>query len=308
MRYSLDEIETFLAVMELGTVTAAAARLNLAKSVVSKRVSDLEAALGTALFRRNAGRIAPTDQAFALEERMRPALAELVAAAESLRPDRGETTLRGTLAIAAPMSFGTMYLGPIIARFALAHPDLVLRVEYDDRSRDLAREGFDVGVRVGFLGDSALMHRKLCEDRRVVCASPDYLARHGVPLVPDDLGRHQIISYVHTPNSRIWQFRSGEETLSPQVQGRLSLNNGEAMRDMAAAGLGIAVLPGFIAGPGLVSGALVEVLADFAAPPLAVVAVWPPVSPMPAKLRLFVDHLRAELESGKPWAQFEVAS
>lgn len=304
MRYSLDEIETFLAVMELGTVTAAAARLNLAKSVVSKRISDLEAALGAALFRRNAGRIVPTDSAFALAERLRPALAELVAAAESLQHGKGEAALRGTLAIAAPMSFGTMYLGPIIARFAEAHPDLALRVEYDDRARDLAREGFDIGVRLGFLRDNALMHRKLCEDRRVVCASPDYLARHGVPNTPADLGGHQIISYVHIPNSRIWQFQSGGQTLSPPVHGRLSLNNGEAMRDMAMAGLGVAVLPGFIAGPALAAGQLVEILADFAAPPLAVVAVWPPVTPMPAKLRLFVDHLVAELEGGKPWARF----
>ena len=190
MRYSLEQIETFLTVMELGTVSAAAARLNLAKSVVSKRISDFEAAVGAALFRRNAGRITPTEAAIRLSERLRPALAGLVAATESAAWEMdGAAPLRGSLAIAAPMSFGTMYLTPILARFAAAHPALELRIDYDDRARDLARDGYDVGIRIGEARDGALKARKLCEDRQVVVASPDYLARHGAPEPPADLQR-----------------------------------------------------------------------------------------------------------------------
>ena len=157
MRYSLDDIETFLTVMELGTVTSAAARLNLSKSVISKRISDFEATVGAALFRRNAGRITPTEAGLRLAERLRPALGELVAASESVAWGMdGATPLRGTLAIAAPMSFGTMYLSPVLARFAAAHPGLEMRIDYDDRARDLSREGFDLGIRIGDARDGAL--------------------------------------------------------------------------------------------------------------------------------------------------------
>ncbi|MDO5705140.1 MAG: LysR family transcriptional regulator, partial [Paracoccus sp. (in: a-proteobacteria)] len=227
----MTDLETFLSVLDHGTVTAAAARLNLAKSVVSKRIANLETALGAALFRRNAGRITPTEAALRLAERLRPALIELTTATESVAWGMdGMAPLRGTLRIAAPMSFGTLYLGPIIARFAAAHPDLEIICDYDDRARDLAREGFDVGIRIGDARDGALKARKLCEDRIIACASPDYLAAHGEPAAPADLADHQVIGYSHLPNTQTWQFRQGERMIAPAVRSRISLNNGEAMR------------------------------------------------------------------------------
>ncbi|GLK62959.1 MULTISPECIES: LysR family transcriptional regulator [Paracoccus] len=301
MRYDLNDLETFLTVMELGTVTAAAARLNLSKSVVSKRITDLEGTLGAALFRRNAGRITPTEAALRLAERLRPALTELIAAAESTAWDMdGLAPLRGSLSIAAPMTFGVMHLGPIIARFAALNPELEISVDYDDRARDLAREGFDIGIRIGKMRDKALMQRKLCEDESVVCASPAYLERKGRPRTLADLRDHEVIGYSHLPNSQLWQFQDRDRFVSPVVQGRLSMNNGEAIRDMAIGGLGLAILPGFIAAPALADGRLERVLEGFDTRPLPVVAVWPPVSPMPAKLRRFVDHLAAELHR-PPW-------
>ncbi|QRZ15174.1 LysR family transcriptional regulator [Paracoccus methylovorus] len=297
MRYDLNDLETFLTVMELGTVTAAAARLNLSKSVVSKRISDLEATLGAALFRRNAGRITPTEAALRLAERLRPALAELVAAAESTAWDMdGLAPLRGSLSIAAPMSFGVLHLGPIIARFAAQNPELEISVDYDDRARDLAREGFDIGIRIGKMRDKALMQRKLCEDESIACASPAYLDRKGRPQALSDLREHEVIGYSHLPHSQLWQFQDRDRFVSPLVQGRLSMNNGEAIRDMAIEGLGLAILPGFIAAPALADGRLERVLTQFNTRPLPIVAVWPPVSPMPAKLRRFIDHLAAELQ------------
>lgn len=301
MRYSLDDIETFLAVMELGTVSAAAARMNLSKSVISKRISDFEAALATALFRRNAGRILPTDAALRLADRLRPALSGLRSAAESALQADATAPLQGAMAISAPMSFGTLHLSPILARFALAHPQLELRIDYDDRARDLAREGFDLAIRIGDMRDAHLMQRKLCEDRLIACASPAYLARHGTPQALADLSDHQVIGYNHLPNAQLWQFRQGERYVSPQVRGRVTLNNGEAMRDMAIAGVGLAILPGFIVAAAMRSGTLVQVLPALPARPLPVHAVWPPVTPMPAKLRALVDHLAAELDGGRPW-------
>jgi len=301
MRYDLNDLETFLTVLELGTVTAAAARLNLSKSVVSKRITDLEATLGAALFRRNAGRITPTEAALRLAERLRPALNELVAAAESTAWDMdGVAPLRGSLSISAPMSFGIMHLGPIIAGFAASNPDLAINVSYDDRSRDLAREGFDIGIRIGKSRDNALMQRKLCEDDSIACASPAYLDRHGRPENLTDLRDHQVIGYSHIPNSQLWQFQDRDRYVSPLVEGRLSLNNGEAIRDMAIAGLGLAMLPGFIVAAALADGRLERFLAAHPTKALPIVAVWPPVNPMPAKLRRFIDHVAAELRD-PPW-------
>lgn len=293
MRYSLAELETFLAVMDHGTVTAAAARLNLSKSVVSKRISDLEKAIGGALFRRVAGRVMPTDVARELATRLRPALAGLHAATESAVTT--QAGLRGRITLSVPMSFGTFVLGPILARFAAKHPELELDIDFDDRNRDLAAEGFDLGLRLGVLGDAALMARKLGEDRHIACASPAYLDRMGRPASPADLGRFEVISYHHRPDAQLWQFYDLGSWISPPVRRRVTLNNGEAMRDFAVAGVGLAMLPGFLVRPALADGRLEQILPEFPTRPLPVTVVWPPVSPMPQKLRAMIDHLAAEL-------------
>lgn len=304
MRYTLDEIETFLTVMELGSVTAAAARMNLAKSVISRRIGDFETSLGAALFRRSAGRIQPTEAALRLAERLRPALGDLTAAAESAAWTMdGAASLRGRLALTAPMSFGTLYLSPVLARFAALHPALELVVDYDDRMRDLARDGFDLGIRIGQGRDTAVMQRRLCEDRMVACASPGYLAARGMPALPGDLRDHDVIGYRNMSDTQTWRFGAGGGVAAPVRPGRLSCNNGEMLRDMAIAGLGLAMIPRFIAAPALRDGRLVAVLPDQETRILPVLAVWPPIQPMPAKLRLMIDWLVSELAGGAPWMQ-----
>jgi len=299
MRYTLNEIETFLAVMQLGTITAAAARMNLSKSVVSKRISELERALCTALFHRNAGRITPTEAAVRLNDRLGPAMADLATAAEGAiedsAPDHG---LHGTLSITAPMTFGTLYLSPIIARFAARHPALDLRIDYDDRARDLLQCGYDVAVRIGHMRDKALIRRKICTDGTIACASPAYLDRHGRPSNLDEMSAHQVIGYQHMSNAQLWTVGKG---VAPVLKSRITLNNGEAMRDMAIEGLGLAILPGFIANPAIAQGKLERILPSLKTRSLPIVALWPPITPMPPKLRLFVDHLRSELGGTRPW-------
>lgn len=290
MRHDLGQMEAFLTVMELHTVTAAAARLNLSKSVVSKRIADFEGTIGTALFRRHAGRILATDAARRLEAQLRPAYAALLAATD-IGSAGADAPLRGALAISAPISFGTMFLSPVLATFAAANPGLRLRVDYDDRLRDLAREGFDLGIRVGEARDGALRFRKLAEDHQVVVASADYLARAGTPATPADLQRHETLSYSHMADAQLWRFRCDGRLTSVAVSSRVTMNNGEGLRDMAIAGLGIAILPAFIVADAIARGALVRILARHEARRLPVLAVWPPVAPMPRELRALIDHL-----------------
>ena len=296
MGWTITDIETFLAVLDAGSISGAAARGDLSKSVVSKRISDFEAALGVALFTRHAGRITATDSALALADRLRPALAELIAATESAAaPEAG---LRGRLAIAAPMSFGIRHLGPVIAGFARAHPGLEIVLDYDDRQTDLGRAGFDLGLRIGHLKDSSLMARRLCEDPRALVASPDYLAQHGAVTRPADLAGHEVIGYLNARLAEIWPFAA---QIPPPRQSRVSANNGEAMRDLAIGGLGLALLPLFIVHDALRDGRLVQVLPELAQEPLPISVVWPPIRPLPRKTRAFVDHIAAAFAEAPPW-------
>lgn len=296
MDWTINDIKTFLSVLDAGSISGAATRADLSKSVVSKRVSDFESALTVPLFTRYAGRITPTDNALALAERLRPALAELIAATESVSvPGAG---LRGRLAIAAPMSFGIRHLGPVITDFARAHPGLEVVLDYNDQLTDLGRSGFDVGLRIGNLKDSTLMARKLCEDPRVLVASPDYLAAHGPLNKPADLARHEVIGYLNIRLADLWPSAPGIPLPRP---GRATANNGEAMRDMAIGGLGLALLPFFIAHDALNDGRLIQVLPDLPQEPLPISVVWPPVKPMPRKVRLFIDHLSSAFAERPLW-------
>ncbi|GHC80542.1 bistable expression regulator BexR [Limoniibacter endophyticus] len=276
--------------MDAGTVSGAAARANLSKSVVSKRISDLEASLGTALFQRHAGRIIPTESAQELALRLRPALAEMTNAVESAA--WGMTGLRGSLAISAPMSFGTTHLSPVIADFARQHPELEIILDYDDRIIDLVRGRFDLAIRVGQLRDSHLIARKLCEDPRVVVASPDYINRRGRPETLEELTDHPCTGYMNVQSTNVWQFVGADgNVIGLPMTSRIIANNGETIRDMAIAGLGVALLPMFIAHDALKAGHLVRIAESLTPTPLPISAVWPPVKPMPLKLRAIVDHL-----------------
>lgn len=300
MKWTIEEIRTFLDVMETGTVSGAAARNNLSKSVVSKRITDLEAALGAALFQRHAGRITPTDTAEELAARLRPALVEMTHTLESAA--WGMAGLRGVLSITAPMTFGVRHLSSAMAEFARRHPDLEIVIDFDDRILDLVRGQFDLAIRIGQLPDSGLIARKLCEDPRVVCASPDYIARRGAPNDLADLAEHPAIGYLNVPSAQLWQFRDGKgDVVSVPMQGRVSVNNGVAGCDMAIAGLGVAMVPLFIAHEALADGRLVRLVEHMTPVPLPISLVWPPVKPMPMKLRTIIDYLAGVFEATPPW-------
>ncbi len=302
MKWRFDDLLTFLDVMETGSVTVTAARLNLSKSVVSKRISDLEAALGIELFQRSPRKLLASDNARDFVERIRPLIREILEAADTV--GERHSAVRGSLRIAAPMSFGTLYLGRMIADFARQYPDLEVAVEFEDRMVDLARGGYDVGIRIGILKDSSLIARKLCTDARVICCSPDFAEANGLPKTLEELSLFACIDYSNVNTSQLWQFENPatpNEPISVAMHGRIVANNGEAMRDMAIAGLGLVLLPMFIAAEALRAGTLIPVLPEAIPLPYRIYAVYPPTRHVSAKVRSFIDHLVRHIGDPPIW-------
>ena len=261
MSWRFDDVVTFLRVIEAGGITAAATQLNLSKSVVSKRISDLEEALGVALLRRSTRRVTPTEHGLLFYDRMREALQQVGEAVEAVTNREGR--LSGRLRLTAPMSFGILHLGPLIAEFARLNPALELAVDLDDRMLDLAGGGYDLAVRIGRLPGSSLMVRKLCVSPRVLCCSPAYAQERGLPKIVGELSSYDCIDYANVHANRFWRFVSAASQNKPRAaitRSRIVANNGEVMRDAAIAGLGLAILPLFIAAEALRAGRLIRVL------------------------------------------------
>ncbi|WP_426238704.1 LysR family transcriptional regulator [Pararhizobium sp. DWP1-1-3] len=302
MDWRFDDLMTFLDVMDSGSITTTAARLNLSKSVVSKRISDLEQALDVELFQRGPRKLTPTESAGSFAERIQPLVREIIDVTDGV--SERQTGLRGRLRIAAPMSFGTMYLSRIIADFALAHPNLQVAIEFDDQMSDITGSGFDVGLRIGTLADSSLIARKLCSDPRIVCCSPHFAATKGLPRTVAELSDYDCLDYANVHAARLWQFQNGQKGGAPvsiSIRSRIVANNGEAMRDMAIAGLGLVLLPMFIVADSLRKGLLIAVPLDASPVPYTIQAVYPPTRHISPKVRAFVDHLARHITEPPLW-------
>ncbi len=301
MKWRFEDLSTYLTVVETGGITAAANRLNLAKSVVSKRVGDLEATLKVPLLVRSSRSVRPTEYGEALYERMRPLVQAMGEAAEGISHEAGSLT--GRLRITAPMSFGTLKLTPVIASFARAHPELEIAIDLDDRFIDLVQGGYDLGIRVGDLPDSSIIARKLCDERRLVVCSPAYRRERGMPIDVADLANHACIDYAHVHAAHVWHFdpaKPGGRGRSVTLNSRIVVNNGDMMRDLAIAGLGIVILPGFLVEDAMKSGKLIEALPGVAPRPFPIHAIWPQTHRLAPKVRAFVEHAAAALSGGAP--------
>ena len=281
----LVDVLAFVRVVDTGSFARAAERMGLSKPVLSRRVARLEEQLGARLLTRTARGAQPTDIGQSYYARAANILADLEAAQEVVA--EAVTQVAGPIRISAPLSFGIMYLAEALADFAMLHPKIELDVEYDDRTVDLAAGGYDLAVRIGNLPDSALVARRIAPVRKVVAASPDYLDRRGRPQRPADLAAHDVLYYQHEN----WRFRVGDRWESVRGIPRMRANNGEVLRTMAAAGLGICILPSFIASPALQSGALEVILRDYPLEEGALHAVMPPGRATTARVRALVDFL-----------------
>lgn len=294
----LDGIAAFVAVAEAGSISEAARRLHLAKSVVSERLAELERLLGASLIRRTTRSLALTEDGQAFLERATRIVREVEEAAADLAERRGE--LAGPLRLSAPVTFGRMHLGPALYPFLARHPRIELTLELDDRRADVTADGYDAVLRSGVMADSQAIAWRLASSRRVLVASPDYLVRAGCPRTVADLEGHRGIFYTNRGVAD-WRFRSAAGTVIVRATVALRVNHGDMMRDAAMAGLGIALLPMFIAHAALAAGHLVAIDIGMASEPEFIFLAHPEGRRPSAKLRALADHLRRAFGDPPYW-------
>src|SRR5262245_1426204 len=222
----LDDLRSFVEVVDTGGFNRAARRLGVSKSIVSRRIARMEAELGTRLLSRTTRGISPTEAGLEFKLRSERILAEFDEAREAVAQQAGEVA--GRLRLSAPLAFGVRHIAPVLADLAKRHPRLELDVSYSDRLVDLIAERFDAAIRIGLLRDSSLVARRIAPARSVVVASPDYLARKGRPAAPGDLTAHDCLIYTGGIGAD-WQFCSGKRTVSVRPNGRLRSDSGEAL-------------------------------------------------------------------------------
>jgi DNA-binding transcriptional LysR family regulator len=295
MAASPDEILSmvfFVRVVEAGSFTGAAAKLGVSKSVVSGRVAGLEHQLQVRLLHRTTRKLALTPEGLALYERCLP----LVTAADDASAAVAGTgkTPRGVLRLNAPVVFAEKYLAPPIAAYLERYPDVRAEITLNDKPVDLVEEGIDVAIRItSRLQGAGLVARKLAADHTVLCASPAYLERHGVPAAAGELVHHHCLVYSLLKVAEEWRFREGKETFTVPVEGRFWAGSGALLRSAALAGIGLAVLPTFMIAEDLAAGRLRRVLDSFQGVALGIYAVYPETRPIPSKTRAFVELLLA---------------
>lgn len=287
----------FASVVDEKSFSGAARRLGQSKSAVSKQVAHLEDAVGARLLQRTTRRLALTDAGAAFYQRCARIVAEVEDAQRTVA--ELQTEPRGKLRVSGPLSFGIRYLGPVIADFLGAHGGLEIELDLTDRRVDLVEEAFDVAIRIGRLADSSLIARRLCPISLHLIASPAYLDRHGRPTHPRELAGHNCMQYTYAAPDA-WVLRTPQGPYTVHAQGNLRTNNGDVVLNAVRAGLGIAILPGFICGPDLQSGAVEALFGDCieAAPVLS--AVYPHGRHISTKVRMFIDALVAAF-ANPPW-------
>ncbi len=273
--------------------SAAAARLEITTAAVSRRIKALEQRLGVRLLHRTTRRVQLTEAGELYYREVRRLLEDLAGVEQQLADVTGQPV--GELRIVAPMSFGQRRLAPALARFAAAHPKLRVTLKLEDRETDIVAEGFDVALRIAYPADSSYVARPIGSVPRYLCASPDYLARRGAPQSPRDLLNHDCLHYSVISEREEWTFNGpdGEETLA--IRGVFCSNNGDVLAEAAGQGLGVTLLPDFIVGEALADGRLVRVLTAYERTPLTLFALYPSRHFVPAKTRLFIDHMVASL-------------
>ncbi len=307
----LKAMETFVAVVTRGSLTAAALAEGVAPAIIGRRLDALEARLGVKLLVRTTRRITLTHEGSAYLEDCQRLLADLANAEASV--SAGGVKASGHLRITAPAGFGRRHVAPLVPPFRAQHPEVTLSLNLSDRVVDLAGEGFDCAVRVGDLPDSALVSVRLADNRRLCVATPEYLRRHGVPQHPQDLARFDCLTLSsEASQTRGWAFRvprpgverdGDSEVIYFKPGGPLDCSDGQVLHEWCLAGCGIAWRSTWEVEHEIAAGRLVAVLEDFAAPPNGIYAVFPQRKLLPLRVRLWIDFLKHHYSQRGYWSQ-----
>ncbi|MEO1135499.1 MAG: LysR substrate-binding domain-containing protein [Pseudomonadota bacterium] len=294
------QLAAFVQIARSNSISAAAGRMNLAKSVVSRRLSELEARLGVQLFVRTTRQVTLTDAGARFLRRATLLLDDLEEAEDEV--SASQTLLSGALKIAAPLSFGLLHLQPFLSRFAKTHPGIELEIDFADRRVDLVKEGFDLAVRIGALADSSLIARKVCPIRQLAAAAPDFWKQHGVPEHPHDLAALPCLRYSdHRRPDVIHYWGPKGEAGSVAADIMMTANNGDFLAAMAAEGHGFLVEPSFLLFQLIESGALKPVLCDYAWSNFNLYVIYPPTRQVSGRVRAFVDALTTCFAHNPHW-------
>ena len=282
-------LRSFVAVIECGSLTAAAQKLGVAKSIVSRQISQLENQLGARLLQRTTRKLFPTECGQVYYQRASQILADLDEANQLVSHMQGIP--RGRLRVTAPISYGISHLSPIISRFIHDYPQLELDLSLSDHYVDLIESGFDVALRIGRMENSSLIARRLGELRTVLCGSPEYFSHHPIPTHPQDLPDHQCLGHIDFRGQE-WSFvDENGQPISLTIAPRIRANNGDCLRQFALNGLGLVKIPEFFVKDDLESGQLIAVLEKFVRQDGGIYAVYPHQRHLSPKVRCFIDYL-----------------
>ena len=295
----LSGMVVFTKVVDNGSFSAAAETLGVSKSAVSKKVAELEDRLGVRLLHRTTRRLNLTAEGAIYYKHSSRIVADIEAAEWSVTRHHAEPS--GRVRVTASTSFGNAHLMPALTAFMKLYPKVTVEALFEDRIIDIIGEGIDIAIRLAVMRDSSLVARKLAPYRQVVCATPEYWAEHGQPRTPEDLRHHDCLIYTHLMTSNTWRFQVGNRIVPVRVEGRLAVNNGDALRAAALTGAGVYMGPNFIVGDDIFVGRLIPVLGRYMARDRAVYAVYPHRRHLPLKVRALVDFLSERFRSNPKW-------
>lgn len=297
-----EEMQTFVKVVDAGSITGAANRMDTAKSAVSRRLSELESRLGVQLLKRSTRRMSLTETGKNYYEQCVRILADVEETEAAVTTE--SASLKGRLRITAPLTFGVLHLSSAVADFMRVHPELILDVQLSDNQINVVDEGYDLAIRIADLNDSSLIARRLTAIRFIACASPQYLLKHGTPDTPQDLLNHDFLHYGNRSDS-IWNYRdkNGKENRI-RLHHILSANNGSFLREIGITGQGVLIEPTFIVYKAIESGKLVPILQDYQWQSINAYAVYPPTRHLSHRVRVFIDFLTHRFGDEPYWDAF----
>ena len=289
-----EELESYVAVVDSRGFGNAADKLGIAKSMVSRRVSELERRLGVQLLQRTTRRQSLTDAGREFYQRATQLICDMQDAELSVA--HGQAAISGRIRLALPLGFGVSQLAQPVSGFLARHPEISIEVDLNDRRQDLIEENIDLAIRIGELEDSSLIARKLANVHFAVCASPEYLRLNGEPQHPAELVDHEVLVYSNVGVGRQWSYQRDGKQVNPRMKYRLSANNGEILAAVASCGQAIVSGPVALVQSYIDSGALVPILSEFARPEVGMYAVYPPGRLIAGRVRLLSDALHEHFQ------------